>query len=74
MDAVKSIFSTVFKVPLEKIIPETSMDNLREWNSLNHLELMMALESEFGVKFTMHELRSLRTVADIARILEERGS
>jgi acyl carrier protein len=41
-----------------------------QWDSLNHISLVVAIESEFGVELTAEELASLRTVGDMARLLE----
>ena len=40
-----------------------------EWDSLNHISLVVAIESEFGVEITAEELATLQTVGDMARLL-----
>ena len=42
------------------------------WDSLNHITLIVAIESEFGVEIPANELASLRTVGDIARSVESK--
>lgn len=41
-----------------------------QWDSLNHISLVVAIESEFGVELTAEELAALRTVGDMVRLLE----
>lgn len=40
-----------------------------EWDSLNHISLIVAIESEFGVELSAEELATLLTVGDMARLL-----
>lgn len=40
-----------------------------QWDSLNHISLVVAIESEFGVELTAEELATLRNVGDMVRLL-----
>jgi acyl carrier protein len=40
-----------------------------EWDSLNHISLVVAIESEFGVELSAEELATLLNVGDMARLL-----
>ena len=40
-----------------------------QWDSLNHISLVVAIESEFGVEISADELATLRNVGDTARLL-----
>jgi acyl carrier protein len=40
------------------------------WDSLNHISLVVAIESEFGVELSAEELATLRNVGDVIRLLE----
>lgn len=44
-------------------------ENIEAWDSMGHLMLIMALESEFGVKFEIDELFQIKSIADIEKIL-----
>ncbi len=71
-DRVLKVFTAVFE---EDIDPSTVTEtaSLREdigMNSIGMLYMAMALEEEFGVKFTNEDLMSLTTVGDVLRILE----
>lgn len=51
--------SVVFEVPLQEINEEVSTDNLDNWDSLRHLNLILALEEEFGVSIPDEEVGNL---------------
>ena len=46
---LKDIFQNIFKVPKKKIKMKTNFKNLRKWDSLNHVKLIMAIESKFKI-------------------------
>ena len=46
---LKDIFQNIFKVPKKKIDMKTNFKNLRKWDSLNHVKLIMAIESKFKI-------------------------
>lgn len=56
---IKQVMSAVFEVPLEKINENSSSDNLENWDSLRHLNLILALEEEFGVSIPDEEVGNL---------------
>ena len=51
--------SLVFEVPLESITDDASSDNIENWDSLRHLNLILALEEEFGVSIPDEEVGNL---------------
>ena len=53
---LKKVFSDIFDLPLENIDDNLSPDTVDEWDSLNHSNLVVALEQEFGVSFSPDEI------------------
>lgn len=49
---LRTVIATVFNVAQDKVDENASVDTISAWDSLNHLNLILALESEFGVTFT----------------------
>ena len=47
--------------------------NTSNWDSLRHIEVMMAIEIAFGVTFSMAEMSAMRHLGDIAALLREKG-
>lgn len=44
-----------------------------QWDSLNHISLVVAIEGDFGVELTVDELASMRNVGDLVDILVRKG-
>ena len=44
-----------------------------EWDSLNHISLVVAIEGDFGIELSVDELASLRNVGDLVNILIKKG-
>jgi acyl carrier protein len=70
---VKQIISAVFNLPLETITIQTSNKNVKNWDSLNIINLMIAIESEFGVTLDVDEAVDLLSVEKIIGILHTKG-
>ena len=51
--------SAVFEISIEEINDESSPDTIELWDSLKHLNLVLALEEEFNVQFTDDNLIEL---------------
>lgn len=69
---LQRIFADIFALPEEHITSHTSPETLEAWDSLQHLNLMLAIEQEFGVQFTPEEMEQLVSVARIAACLESK--
>ncbi|MFO0944465.1 MAG: acyl carrier protein [Planctomycetota bacterium] len=66
-ERVKQIMAQTFGVPFAEIPDDAAIEEYPAWTSLGHLELMMALEMEFGVSIpasTMLELLTLDAIVD----------
>ena len=46
---LKGIFQNIFKIPKKKIDIKTNFKNLRKQDTLNHVKLIMAIESKFKI-------------------------
>ncbi len=66
---LKRIFSTVLDIPQDSITQNTKQENIGSWDSLNHLQLIMAIEQEFKVKFDIPKIPSLTSFTSIIKEL-----
>ena len=53
--------------------PSTRLVDIEGWDSLKHVLLVVGLEKNFAVSLSAEEIRSMVTVADIGRVLKEKG-
>ena len=58
---IRTVIGDVFGLDPADVGPETSKDTVKEWDSLQHLTLVLALEEEFGLHFSDEETVSLLT-------------
>lgn len=69
---VKSIIANILKVPVDNIDTETAIGDIPEWDSLHHIQIISAIEKEFGFRFTPDVLMDLEDVSDIVSATEVR--
>lgn len=66
------VFNTVFEddINADTIKPEADLRDTIGINSIGILYLAMAVEEEFGIKFTNEDFTGIRTVEDVVRCIE----
>ena len=67
----ESNLPAVMIVSLDEINDDSSPDSLDKWDSLSHLKLVMAIESEFNVKLSPEDSMDMLSVKLIRMILED---
>ncbi len=70
---LEAVFANLLQVPIESINEKTSPRNTSSWDSLRHLELVMAIESAYLVQFTMPEIVGLNSLGSIRQLLKLKG-
>jgi acyl carrier protein len=63
----------VLGIPVETITDETSPENTTQWDSLNSMNLVVALEDAFNVRLSTKEILSMRTVGMVRKVLRTKG-
>ena len=69
---VCGMVADLFQLPPETVGPGTSPDTVETWDSLQHLNLVLALEQEFQLQFTPEEIEQLLSVELIAALVIEK--
>jgi acyl carrier protein len=59
------IFRSALNQPALELTRETTADEVRGWDSLKHVELMIAVEAGFGVRFKAVEIGRMKNVGDL---------
>lgn len=62
----------VFKVPQDQLRPDSGPDNTKGWNSLAHVEFLLALEKEFDFKMSPQEIMRITSIKDSLNIVEKK--
>jgi len=71
-NSVQEIFRDIFDEYDMVIENSTSSDDIEDWDSLNHINLVSAIETEFNIKFALQELISLKNIKDIINLIMEK--
>ena len=67
-EIIKLLSETFFLDP-KKINEKTSMDNIKNWDSLKHMTLVLTLEEHFNIKFTGEEIIQMDNFASIKKCI-----
>jgi acyl carrier protein len=73
LSEVKDLIASTFSIPLESVADNSSGQTIEQWDSVGHINLVMAVEQKFGVSFTMDEIMHLRDVGAICRAVTEKA-
>jgi acyl carrier protein len=60
-ERVQRVATDIFNVPAAQIVPAATPEMIEGWDSLQHLNLVVALEQEFGLQFTAEDVEQLQT-------------
>ena len=71
-DGVQDIFRDIFDEDDMVIEDKTSSDDVEEWDSLNHINLVSAIEKEFEIRFDLGELMVLKDVGAMIDLMIEK--
>lgn len=69
---VKQVFAELFEKELDEIENTLEMDDVKEWDSLMHIQLILALEKEFSIKFTTQQILDMKSIAAIIEIIQQK--
>jgi acyl carrier protein len=70
---IQQVIATTLKVSPDKITRETSEKDLVAWDSIAHVNLMMALEQAFDLYLEVEEFLQLTSVPAILQYLRGQG-
>lgn len=71
LDKIIFVVASVLGVAKEELGPDSGMESTANWDSLKHVQIIMAIEQAFGKKFQMEQLMEFTTIGKIAQALEE---
>jgi acyl carrier protein len=73
-DRVRTIAADVFKLTHAEITPQSSPQTVATWDSVQHLNLILALEQEFDLQFEPEEMDEMNSIDRILSVLESKLS
>ena len=73
-DRIFRVVFDVLGVPIEKVNDESSPDTIQAWDSLSHINLILALEAEFTISLSPDDVLEMLSVGLIRTILAEKAA
>ena len=70
---VEGVLAEVLQLPSSQITDDLTMKDVEAWDSLKHMELIVALETALEVQLTFEEIVAMQSVREIKRVLAERS-
>ncbi len=71
-DQLTEIFRDVFDDDDVVATPELTAQDVDEWDSLSHIRVIVSIEEEFGIRFSVSEISGLKNVGEIAALIESK--
>ena len=72
-ELLDEVFQDVFDDETIHVTPETTADDIEDWDSLEHINLVVAIEAKFGIKFNMSEVVKFQNVGEMVDVILERA-
>jgi acyl carrier protein len=69
--ALRQLMATVLRIPADSISDDTSMDTVAGWDSLKHMNLVLAIEEEFKVSIPDEDAANITSYPLIKLVLAE---
>jgi len=73
MERLNEVFRDVFDDSSIVVDDSTTSKDIEDWDSLEHINLVGAVEQEFKMRFKMKEVSSMKNVGEMADIVAERA-
>jgi len=65
--------ANIFETSEDRITNESSIDTVENWDSLKHLNLIVAIEEQYKISISEEEMAKMTSFAEIKQILSNHG-
>lgn len=73
-EKVRGIAADVLQVDAKSVTAESSPQSVESWDSVQHLNLVLAIEEQFGMQFEPDEMDSMKSVGAIAELVARKNA
>ena len=71
-EQLTGVFRDVLNDESLRLTPELTAADVPQWNSVNHINIVVASETRFGIKFRTAELEQLRNVGQFVDLIDRK--
>lgn len=72
LEKLNEIFRDIFDDDSLVITETTTANDVEDWDSIEHINLIAAVEDAFGMRFQMREVSGMKNVGEMVQIIESR--
>lgn len=72
LTTIRDVLADVVDDPSLQISESTTADDVSEWDSINHVKLLIGLESELGFRFETQEVSGLKNVGELIDVVHRK--
>ena len=72
--SLRDILADVLEIAPEQITPDLTSEKVENWDSFRHLQVILALEGEYGVQFDPQRVPDLTSISLLQQELEKKGA
>jgi acyl carrier protein len=69
-DQIRTMASDIFGVPVQRLSAESSPETIETWDSILHLNLVLALEERFGLQMSPEEIEQMKNIGETSKLIE----
>lgn len=72
LEKISEIVMDVTDTENVKLTDTSAPSDVENWDSLNHIQIVVEIEREFGIRFSTQEIQSFKNVGDVASLIEQK--
>jgi acyl carrier protein len=69
-DQIRTLASDLFATPPDQISSSSSPETVETWDSVQHLNLVLAVEEKFHLQLSPEEIEEMKTIGDVVKLVE----
>lgn len=69
-EQIRTLASDLFAIPASRIDSTSSPESIESWDSVQHLNLVLALEEKFHLQLMPEEVEQMKTIGDVVKVVE----
>lgn len=71
-EKLQEIFQDIFDDNTIELFDDMNANDIEDWDSLTHIQLIVQIEKMFGIKFTTGEVASIKNVGQFISLVQEK--